>query len=242
MAKEIILKFMLKELIDKFYSEKQKDKEQHHFYITDAGKCDRAIFFKFKKAPREEMEGRILRMFEHGDYIHQLIMKALIAMKEIRVITAEVEIGPQEIISGRADAIISDGKDLYVLDIKSMNSMVFKNLSEAKEENINQLQLYLHFFKIPKGILLYVNKDTQELKEFLVNYDKRKAEYLLTNLVNLKKKIDSDIIPDRLPTWPDDWQCQYCQFKEICAMVGEGEIDWINFKKKIELLPEKNSS
>ncbi len=225
---------MLKELIDKFYLDRQKDKQQHHFYITDAGKCPRAIFFKFKKAPREEMEAKVLRMFDHGDYIHQLIMKPLFAIKEVRVIGSEINIPPQELISGRADAIISDGKDLYVLDIKSMNSVVFKNLTAAKPENLDQIQLYMHYFKVPKGILLYVNKDTQELKEFLVHYDEGWARKLLAELTDLKTKIDSDIIPPRIPTWPDDWQCQYCQFKEICSLASPDEMNWNDFKLKIQ--------
>ncbi|MFQ6050012.1 MAG: PD-(D/E)XK nuclease family protein [Candidatus Paceibacterales bacterium] len=225
---------MLKELIDKFYLDRQKDREQRHFYITDAGKCPRTVFFKFKKAPREEMEARVLRMFDHGDYIHQLIMKPLLSIRGIQVVASEVNIPPQELISGRADAIISDGKELYVVDIKSMNSMVFKSLEAAKEDNIDQLQLYLHFFKIKKGILLYVNKDTQELKEFLVNYDPAQAQILLKGLTQLKTKIDSNIIPLRLPGWPEDWQCRYCQFKEICQMAGGGNVKWEEFKKKIE--------
>ena len=76
---------MLRELIDKFYLSREKDREQHHFYITDAGKCPRSLFFKFKKAPREAMEAKILRMFDHGDYIHQLIMKPLFGMREINI-------------------------------------------------------------------------------------------------------------------------------------------------------------
>jgi len=225
---------MLKELIDKFYLDRQKDREQHHFYITDAGKCGRQLFFKFKNAPRAEMEARVLRMFDHGDQVHQLIMRPLLSIREIHVIASEVKIGPQELISGRADAIISDGKDLYVLDIKSMNSMVFRNLEEAKEDNINQLQLYLHFFKIPRGILLYVDKDTLELKEFLVNYNPSIAKNLLEDLNKLKTKIDENIIPSRIPTYPNDWQCSYCAFREICDMANGGEMNWEEFKKKIE--------
>lgn len=225
---------MLKELIDKFYLDRKKDKEQKHFYISEAGKCPRQIFFKFKNAPRKEMEANILRLFDHGDHMHQLIMKPLFAVREIRVISAEMDIPPQEIISGRADAIISDGKDLYVLDIKSMNSMVFKNLNEPKEENINQLQLYLHYFKIPKGILLYVDKDKLDLKEFVVNYNKTLAEKILSDLICLKKQIDSNIIPSRIPTYSDDWQCKYCAFREICSMVNGDEVNWEEFKKKIE--------
>lgn len=225
---------MLKELIDKFYLDRQKDKEQHHFYITDAGRCGRSLFFKFKNVPRKEMEPNILRLFDHGDHIHQLIMKPLLSTREIHVVASEVNIPPQEIISGRADAIISDGANLYVVDIKSMNSMVFRNLNEAKEENIDQIQLYLHYFKVPKGILLYVNKDNQTLKEFVVEYDKKRCLDLLGKLIKIKKKIDLNIVPDRLAVYPGNWQCQYCQFKQICSAAGKGEIKWNDFKSKIK--------
>jgi len=223
---------MLKELLDQFYLDRERDREQHHFYITDAGKCSRAIFFKFKNVPREKMEPRVLRMFDHGDYIQMQILNNLFSLGIVRA--SEVKIPPQELISGRADAIITLNNDLYVVDFKSMNSMIFKNLVEAKEDNINQIQLYLHFFKIPKGILLYVNKDTLELKEFLVEYNLAIAQKLLKDLADLKTKIDSNIVPQRIPAWPEEWQCKYCQFREICSMVGEGNIKWEEFKKKIE--------
>jgi len=222
---------MLKELLDQFYLNRERDREQHHFYVTDAGKCPRAIFFKFKNAPREKMEARILRMFDHGDYIQMQILNALFSLGIVRA--SEVRIPPQEIISGRADAIVTLNNELYVVDFKSMNSVIFKNLFQPKEDNVNQIQLYLHFFKIPRGILLYVNKDTLELKEFIVNYNANIAKQLLTDLNQLKKKIDTNIIPKRIPDYPKNWQCQYCQFKDICQMAGPDEIDWDSFKKSI---------
>jgi CRISPR/Cas system-associated exonuclease Cas4 (RecB family) len=225
---------MLKEFINKFYADRQRDKEQHHFYVSDAGKCTRAIFFKFKKAPREEIEPRVLRLFDHGDSIHRLIMKPLLSMREIHVVASEINIPPQELIRGRADAIISDGKELYVVDIKSINSMIFQGLKSAKEDHINQIQLYLHYLDPQKGILLYVNKDTQELKEFIIDYDPKRAKSLLSILVDLKKKIDSNIIPPRLSDWPENWQCRYCPFKEICSMAGAGNVKWEDFKNKIQ--------
>jgi len=117
---------MLKELIDKFYLDKQRDREQHHFYITDAGRCARSVFFfyitdagrcarsvffKFKNAPKKAIEPNILRLFDHGDHMHQLIMKPLLSVREVHVVASEVNIPPQELISGRADAIVSDGKN-----------------------------------------------------------------------------------------------------------------------------------
>ena len=225
---------MLKELIDKFYLDKERDKEQHHFYITDAGKCPRAVFFKFKNVPRTKMAPEVLRMFDHGDYIQMQILSSLFSLGIVRA--AEVKIPPQELVSGRADAIVTLDNELYVVDFKSMNSLVFRNLQEPKEENVNQIQLYLHFFKIPKGILLYINKDTLELKEFLIEYNPALVHKLLKDLTDLREKINSNIIPARLSGWPDDWQCQYCQFKEICKMAGGGELKWEIFKEKVETI------
>jgi len=229
---------MLKEIIDKFYLDRNKDRNQTHFYITDAGKCPRSIFFKFKNAPREETEARILRLFEHGDYIQMQMMNILISLGIVRA--SEVNIPPQEIISGRADAIVTLNNELYVVDFKSMNSMVFKELSTPKPEHVNQIQLYLHYFKIPKGILLYVDKDTLSLKEFYIEYDQQLCLNLLSDLQKLKEKIDKNLVPERLTDYPDNWQCKYCPFKEICKLAGKESISWEDFKKTVNFTVPEN--
>lgn len=225
---------MLKEIIDKFYSDREKNKEQHYFYITDAGRCPRAIFFKFKNISRKKIEPRILRLFDHGDYIQMQVLNSLFSLGVVRA--SEIKIPPQEIISGRADAIVTLDNELYVVDFKSMNSMIFRKLTEPKEENVNQIQLYMHFFKIPKGILLYVSKDDSDLKEFLVEYDKNKAEKLLKDLAKLLIKIKNNIVPAVIIGYPTDWQCKYCQFKEICKIADQKTLKWQDFKKKVKLV------
>ena len=205
---------MLKELIDQFYLENQKNKEQTRFYITDAGKCPRAVFFRFKNAPREPMEARIMRIFEHGENIHRNIFNILYRLR--LGVTTEIPIPSQEIISGRADAILCVNNENYVLDIKSMNSMIFRNLTQPKEEDIYQIQLYLHYFNIKKGILLYIDKDQQEIKEFFVEYDEALCKSLLEKFYGLKDLIEQNKIPPRLSDYSKNWQCNYCQFKDTC--------------------------
>jgi hypothetical protein len=53
-------------------------------------------------------------------------------------------------------------------------------------------------------------------------------------LQELKTKIEKNIIPQRLADYPQNWQCQYCAFKEICGLAQAGEINWNDFKTKIE--------
>ena len=68
---------MLKEIIDEFYRKQESSRKQTRFYVSDAGKCHRFIFFKFKQAPHPALEPRILRLFDHGNYIHRLVINAL---------------------------------------------------------------------------------------------------------------------------------------------------------------------
>jgi CRISPR/Cas system-associated exonuclease Cas4 (RecB family) len=210
---------MLKELIDQFYLENQKNKDQTKFYITDAGKCPRAVFFKFKNAPREPIDARIMRIFERGENIHRSIFNILYRLR-LGVVT-EIPIPSQEIISGRADAILCIGNENYVLDIKSINSMIFRKMQGPKEENVYQIQLYLHFFNIKKGILLYIDKDQQEIKEFFVDYDETLCKSLLDKFYTLKDQVEQNILPDRLEDFPRNWQCSYCVFKDICKATKE---------------------
>lgn len=224
---------MLKEIINNHYAEERDSWEQTKFYISDAGKCPRNVFFKFKKAPREKTEPRILRLFRHGDYIHQLIMKALLGSREVHVIASEINIPATAMVSGRADAVISDGSELYVLDIKSISSAGFNYLKGPKQEHINQIQLYLHFLDPKKGILLYVNKDNDRLKEYFVDYNKDLAERLLAGFAEIAEKIVENIVPARCQDWPSGWRCQYCDFREICKMADGGEMDWEEFEKRI---------
>lgn len=223
---------MLKELIDKFYLDNQENRKQLHFYVTDAGKCPRAVFFKLKQAPSEKMDPRILRIFEHGEQLHRNLYNVLY---RLRIgMTTEIPIPPQEIISGRADAILCLNGENYLLDIKSMNSMIFKNLTAPKIENVYQLQLYMHFFDIKKGILLYIDKDRQDIKEFVVDYDRGLNEALLGGFKRLKKQVENNQLPQALNDYPKNWQCGYCQYRQICDLAGRQEISWNDFKNKIQ--------
>lgn len=220
---------MLKELIDKFYLEQETQKNQFHFYVTDAGKCHRAVFFKFKNIPAEKTDPRLLRIFEHGELLHRNIFNVLYRLKI--GVTTEVKIPEQEIISGRADAILTLNGENYVLDIKSINSMAFRKLIAPKEENLCQIQLYLHYFKIQKGILLYIDKDRQEMKEFVVRYNPLLVDQLLSGFKQLKNKISENILPVSLFDYPNNWQCTYCQYRKICDMAGKQEISWEKFRE-----------
>ena len=227
---------MLKEIIDQFYIDNQTDKPQTKFYMSDAGKCHRAVFFKFKQAPAKKKDPVNMRIFEAGEWLHRYIYNVLYQSK-IGVVT-EVPMPPDDIISGRTDAIVSIKGENYVLDIKTINSFQFKFLQGGKPEHQFQVQLYMHFLKIHKAILLYIDKDKQDLKEFIVEYDVKLVKTLLDGLNGLKDQIEKNIVPGVLIDYPENWQCSYCSYRPICDLAGKNELKWNDFKEKISEAPQ----
>lgn len=208
---------MLKELIDQFYMDGFRDRDRgEQFYITDAGKCPRAIYFKFKKYPRKEPEARVLRIFDHGDYTHMRIMSVLFSLGIVRAV--EIKIPPQELVSGRADAIIGMEGKPYIVEIKSSSRYKFEKLVKPEPDHTKQLQLYLHYFKIPQGILIYEDKDRQDLKEFLVEYEPEIIEKILNDFKILKEQIKKNTIPP-ISKDIEPWRCEYCEYRDECQKV-----------------------
>lgn len=203
-------------IINNYYLSRQKDRKPTHFYASGINKCPRQMFFDFKKAPKKDLDANILRLFELGNRVHQMIVDAMVSAKDIEVIAAEINIPPQELVSGRVDAIIKIEDELIVLDIKSINGRAFGYLKEAKEDHILQIQLYLYYYKIQKGMLLYVDKDTLRMKEYIVEYDETVVKNLLEELAILRKQIENNEVPERLSNYPTFWKCKYCAYRRIC--------------------------
>jgi CRISPR-associated protein Cas4 len=208
---------MIKELINEFYGRKRKDKEKVAFWITDAGKCPRAVWFSRKGYPKKAYEARVMRIFEHGTHTHFRIMGVLYS---IGLVTAsEITIPENEMIHGRADAIVSLKGESYVVEIKSVNSAKFRK-EEADLDHIKQLQLYLYFFKVKKGILLYENKDTQELQEYVIEYNDKLVKDVIASFNKLKDQIEKAIVPE-IPKDIEEWRCNYCSYLEECKKIEE---------------------
>jgi len=210
---------MIIEHIDKHYLEKQGNKKPRNgkLYVSEVGKCPRQIYFEFKGYETEKRKPETQRAFENGDKFHQRMMAVLYSCPEVNIIASEVDIPPNDLLGGRVDAIVSIKSKNYILELKSIGSYGFKLLDEPKQEHVHQLQLYMHFFKIPRGILLYENKDKHQLKEFEVRYDAELAESIFEKL----QKIATFIRDDKLPPKPEfskdqEWRCGYCGFKKYC--------------------------
>ncbi|MEK6904078.1 MAG: PD-(D/E)XK nuclease family protein [Nanoarchaeota archaeon] len=210
---------MLKEKVDEYYLKKRKARERKSFYVTDVAECPRVVYFSFKNFPKKEHEPRILRVMHNGDFVHQRMGNVLTEMKVLEPANTEIPIPENDLFRGRADAIIEIEGEKYVVDFKSANTYTFRSLQAPKPEHIKQVQLYMHYLGIKKGLLFYECKNTQDIKEFPVDYDVNIVNEIIQEFYLLKSKIENNIVPD-IPAWIEQWKCERCPFLESCKKIG----------------------
>ena len=211
---------MLVERLDQYFQREERSRPRDYFYVSEVGKCPRQIYYSIKGFPRPPLDGLTARKLAVGDDAHKRLAQALFGMGV--VVATEAPIPPGKLFHGRCDVIVSlDGKN-YVIEVKTAHPYSFDQMSSGpRRDHYLQLQLYLHYFEIPQGIVLAENKATQELKEFVVPLDKEEVGRVIRQFERLQQTIFGE---GRLPPLPGsdekrDWefdQCRYCPYVPFC--------------------------
>jgi CRISPR/Cas system-associated exonuclease Cas4 (RecB family) len=211
---------MLAERLDQYFQREERNRPRDYFYVSEVGKCPRQIYYSVKGFPRPPMDGLTARKLAVGDDAHRRLAQALFGMGV--VVAAEVPMPPGSLFHGRCDTIVSlDGKN-YVVEVKTAHPYSFDQMTSGpRRDHYLQLQLYLHYFGIPQGIVLAENKATQELKEFVVPLDRAEVDRVIRLFERLRQVI---FVEGRLPPLPGqeekrDWefdQCRYCPYVPFC--------------------------
>jgi len=208
---------MLIERLEKYFEREERVYVRDYFYVTEVAKCPRQIFYSAHGFPRPPIDGQTARKLAVGDAAHQRIVQALYGLGI--VVAAEAPIPENPLFHGRADVIVSLNGKNYVVEIKTMHPYNFDQTALGpRRDHYLQLQLYLHYFDIPQGILLEENKANQELREFVVERDDALIREVLAKFEALKQLI---FVEKKLPPLPDksDWeydQCRFGPFVEFC--------------------------
>jgi len=210
------------DILEKELTVQYEDNPQDYLFVSDIEEpCNVKLWHRLHGTQTNPLTISKNFIFRQGDEIHRLIVTAFLESKEINLISAEpfLDLGG---VHGRCDAIISfrREKDLYIVEIKSVNPYAMKYV--PKRAHVLQLQTYLYGYKIDKGMLVYYNKGTQTMKEIPIKSDNKKIEKLLKDLDDRRKKL---LKMTELPPKPNKkkWEydmCKWCQFSENCKYQG----------------------
>ena len=189
---------MIKELLDKPYESRVSSGK---FSISSVNSCWKKKYQTMKGIFREEYEETTKRIFSIGDIYHREIVAELIVKGEsngLHLIASEFNIS-HPFLSGRIDAVLSDGKDMIILDVKSAGKYTMDKIrqGECPENYKNQIMLYMHITGIHRGILLFVGKEKGTLEEQEVTYDKEKCDKLIAEIKDfMENNVAKDIEPE----------------------------------------------
>lgn len=145
-----------------------------------------SLVYKRNKAEREEIPIGLARIFREGESIHEKWQKMC---KNAGIAIAVEDRGYSKSLDlyMTPDLIVKINGKLYVCEIKSMNTYAFKHLRDTHPKGTKQLQLYMHFSCIPQGFVLCEDKNTQEIKILVADYDFNVVRPFLERLYKISK-------------------------------------------------------
>ena len=207
------------------------DAQEHFAYKpspSKVGHCIRAMTYDALGVPPDPYPDRTLLVFEDGNWAEEIIKdhirKTVFSLTEWKGKKQRIEIAEidGQMMSGEIDGLLEDPLgQIYLLEIKSINHFGFERLKDKPQENHQgQANLYLHGlaragFKIEKAIILYKNKNTSAMKEFVIDYDLKLAESDIEIFRQIAQWVKEKKVPKR-PYELGDWQCQYCRWNREC--------------------------
>lgn len=227
-------------LVDKKIYEDNKAKAAEHapgkLYPSSVHKCARALCYELLGYERPEMDARILKIMDNGNFVHDRYQKM---WKEMGILVAdELPIKEENLrISGRMDALLNIENHMAIGEIKSAGDSPFSKMKQSNTPDpkyVAQLQLYLHLSNIDLGVIYIENKNTQDVLEFWVEYDASYCESLFKKLQTVREYADSNkIISRKLASELDSFMvdekkmskgeystysyyCRYCDYREEC--------------------------
>lgn len=230
---------MLVELITKNAGDAQEEAWPYYPRPSSVGKCIRALVYHASGIQPDKFPDRAMLVFEDGN-IHELLIldhikKTVFEVHEWKGKKQRIEIADinGKKMTGEIDGLITDPlRNTRLLEIKSINHFGFERLKdEPLPEHRAQANLYLHGLRqaempIEEALILYKNKNTSAMKEFLIQYDEQAALNDIQRFILIDEMAKRGEIPAR-PYSPDDWHCQYCRWQGHC---------WQNYPDEVAAL------
>lgn len=239
---------MLVELITKNAGSEQR----HYPYYpspSKVGQCVRALTYHAIGVTPDPFPDRAMLIFEDGNWHEELvkdhIRKTVFELIEFKGSNQRIEIAKinGKKMTGEIDGLLKDPLGtLYLLELKSINHFGFERLEDKPEpQHERQSNLYMHGLisagmEVRKGVILYKNKNTAAMKEFVIDYSEEQARADIDLFFQIAAWASERKVPPRPYDRDKDWQCNYCRWASTCYENYQGEFEALT--EDAELEPE----
>jgi len=193
------------------------------------GPCDRALWYSFRWAGREEHDGRLLRLFERGQVEEPRVVKELRGIG-CEVMDKDPSTGEQVEFSAVGGHLVCklDGavlgvpeapKTWHVLEVKTHNAKSFAALQSkgiaSKPTHLAQCAVAMRMSGMTRCLYIAVNKDTDELFSERIRAEDVKS---LTDSLMARAKfvVDATVPPEKISDDANHWECKWCSHRAVC--------------------------
>lgn len=180
---------------------KRRKYELGYVHATEAkNPCERVLAAQLLgfKLPREEPDPKLSRIFENGTYMHLRFSNYFMSLPDPFEVKIAVLLRRWPLV-GEADAIIYHPEiDWQVIELKSINDNGFKQLrSGAQDSHALQVNTYQGLFvEESGGQIWYENKNNQEIKTFVHDYDPTEFDLLFQRVEEIADEVIAGNLPD----------------------------------------------
>jgi len=185
------------------------------FSASGAGQCLRRRQLAYLGYPQAKPEPKTMGIFVNGDFVHLKHQIAGIQMGYL--LGAEVSVKQEEYrLTGTMDGEGSDGE---IAEFKSINDNGFGQVSMygPKHEHVEQVHSYMLASGKDEARILYENKNTQELKEFLLKRNSQTMRKVEDDLKFLNDCTDHETLyPPMSECTEKKGAYRSCPFREVC--------------------------
>lgn len=219
--------------------------------------CARQLWYDFRWVYFEELDGRLLRLFETGHLEEPRMVKNL---RDIGIEVHDIDdrTGEQFAVSfcgghfrGHADGvalgILEAPKTWHLLEFKTHNDksftkLVVEGVEKSKPMHFAQMQVYMHGLGLKRAYYLAKNKNDDNLYMERFYYDKDVAERYIERAERI---IFANEPPIKISERPDWFECKFCPYTNYChgsIDVLPGILPNINCRTCIHSTPQQDGT
>lgn len=197
--------------------------------------------FRWTQDTRAATPGRILRLFDRGDFEEPRIVEDLKAVgatvREIDPDTGaqwrfrwhggHLAMSLDGLVSGLPAAAGFDPAEVLLCEFKTASAkrwaaMVKDGVAKSDPVYWSQCQLGMHAAGVKRALYVAVNKDTEAIYVEVVELEPGVAERLLARGARI---VDAVNPPEKISDDPTFWKCRFCDFRDACHYGKAAEVN-----------------
>lgn len=205
-------------LIRRYQQNEQRDRPDETFHVssllTEPDKfCARQKIYQYNERDKHmqpNLSPGTRRIFWNGNVHHEKWQKLFIKMN-IALYIEKTRYSKYYHLTGTPDAIIEWAGKSYVVEIKTMNTHIFKKLKDVPKNALLQANFYMFLSGVPRAIVFIDNKNDHAIKTFFLDFDASIIyPYLSQHEEVVKYWKQKKIPPKKCFTKNEAKKCEYC--------------------------------